>query len=84
MSYSFSDYYKICSLMAKHLYQKRSLVETRDALEYEEYKGIFSGWKLQNLREEYEEQKKQLRKLEHELLALCPTLEGIWKDLGWL
>lgn len=82
MASKFFDYYRLCILMTLHLDEKRSLAETRDALEYEECKGIFSGWKLEDLRREYEEKKKLLKKIEKKLLAQCPSLDILWSDLG--
>lgn len=77
------DYFGLCVLMAIHLDEKRSLAQLREALDYEEYKGIFRGWKLNDLRDEYEEKKKMFRKLEKMLLSQCPSFEKFWKDLDW-
>lgn len=77
MSSSYFDRFSLQSLMKLHLQEKRKLEETKEQLEYEEYKGIFRGWKLESLKQRYNEKKKMLEELEQRLLKQCPSVNDL-------
>lgn len=76
------EYFNFYVLMEKYLDQKRSLAKTKEELEYEEYKGIFPGFRLDTLRAAYESQVELLRRLEKYLLSICPSLDDLMPGLS--
>jgi hypothetical protein len=83
MDNRFLKHLNLCMLMEIYLNEKRSLSEKKEAFEYEEIKGIFSGFRLDNLRAGYEESKQLIRWLEKYLLSKCPSIEELQASLGF-
>ena len=83
MDNRFLKHLNLCMLMEVYLTEKRSLSEKKEAFEYEEIKGIFSGFRLDSLRSGYEESKQLIRWLEKYLLSKCPSFEELQASLGF-
>ena len=54
MNNMFLKHLNLCVLMEMYLDEKRMLPQKKEAFEYEEIKGIFSGFYLDTLRNGYE------------------------------
>jgi hypothetical protein len=82
MDNRFLKHMNLCLLMELYLNEKRALTEKKEAFEYEEIKGIFTGFRLDSLRSAYEESKQLIRWLEKYLLSNCPSIEELKASLG--
>jgi hypothetical protein len=79
-SFSFSDSYNLGLLMEMHLDVKENLTVLREAIDYEEVKGIFPGRKRNKLYERYNEKLNLLQEIEDRMLELCPPLDDMFLD----
>ena len=82
MDNRFLKHMNLCVLMDMYLEEKRSLIEKKAAFEYEEIKGIFSGFRLDSMRNAYEDSKQLIRWLEKYLLSNCPSIDELKLSLG--
>lgn len=83
MDNRFLKHVNLCLLMDLYLKEKRALPKKKEAYEYEEVKGIFPGFKLDTLRNAYEESKQLIKLLEKYLLSYCPSIEELKANLGF-
>lgn len=82
MDNRFLKHMNLCLLMEMYLAEKRNLVEKKEAFEYEEIKGLFSGFRLDSMRNAYEDSKQLIRWLEKYLLSKCPSIDELKASLG--
>jgi hypothetical protein len=82
MDTRFLKHMNLCLLMEIYLNEKRALPEKKEAFEYEEIKGIFCGFRLDSLRNAYEESRMLIRWLEKYLLSICPSIDEMKANLG--
>ena len=83
MDNKYLKYVNLPLLMEMYMNEKRALSEKKAAFEYEEVKGIFTGFYLDSLRKAYEESKLLIRLLEKYLMSICPSMEQLKVDLGF-